>query len=269
MLAGCDRPKLTRSNKVYKFGDSRQFASTGSVILVGVSPLNDDPANLRRRSISIKTDIVQADIPLLLSRASLQLMSVMLDFCTNRLKFGNSSHIPLSVRPGGHLTFDFSPSKPNDLRDNKISKTVFAASSDSEEISADTNSKIADGRLFWKLHFHLGHIDVAGIKRLCDLAGFSIDEIRAREWLQTCKCGRGDRQPQLPIIGKHLGSEPGEKAMMDILYPTLEEVRKSPAMIMVCPMTRYLACRFVSDLRPSTLLSIFSRYGLLCSHIQN
>ena len=181
----------------------------------------------------------------------------MLDFSANRLVFGDLSYIPLLVRPGGHLTFDFIPSNAADLVNQKILKTVFAASSESEGTSADSVSKIVNEQLFWKLHFHLGHSDVAGIKRLCDLSGYSMGEIKAREWLQTCKCGRDDRQPQLPIIGKHLGPEPGETVMIDLIYPHSEDAQKNPAMIMVCPMTRYVACRFVSDLRPATLLAIF------------
>ena len=73
-----------------------------------------------QRPISIKTDIAHANIPLLLSRASLQVMAVMLDFNLNILRFEGNSYIPLSIRPGGHLTFEFGPSKPNDGGSNKI-----------------------------------------------------------------------------------------------------------------------------------------------------
>lgn len=37
VTAECERPKLTASDKIYKFGDSRQFVSIGSVILDGFS----------------------------------------------------------------------------------------------------------------------------------------------------------------------------------------------------------------------------------------
>ena len=99
---------------------------------------------------------------------------------------------------------------------------------------------------------------MAGIKRVCGLTGFSIDEIQARKWIQSCKCGRDDRIPQLPIIGKHLGYEPGETLMLDIIYPCNVDSQKFPALLMAFPVTRYVSCRFKPDLRPVSLLSIFA-----------
>ena len=111
--------------------------------------------------------------------------------------------------------------------------------------------------LFWKLHYHLGHIDLGGIKLLCDLANYKINLDDARGWLQSCKCARNDTYPQLPLVGKHISNEPGETVMIDITFLEGKDTNACPVLITVCPLTRYVMCKFVKNVNDIALVSVF------------
>ena len=87
------------------------------------------------------------------------------------------------------------------------------------------------------------------------MSAMKFDVELGRRWLPTCPFGRNDRIPQNPVAGKHVCSTPGETLLLDVAYPSELDSQKNPALMMVCPLSRYTQCRFLRDMRPAAILS--------------
>ena len=61
-------------------------------------------------SVNIPMDVIQLDIPLLISNASLKAMDATLDFPSDKMWITKSMGIPL-MNTGGHICFDWRPTK--------------------------------------------------------------------------------------------------------------------------------------------------------------
>ena len=64
----------------------------------------------------IEVDIVEADVPLLISRTSSPRMHAVIDFRIPRLTLLSNVIIPLSISKGGHIVFPAVPLKPGLLK---------------------------------------------------------------------------------------------------------------------------------------------------------
>ena len=105
----CAHPELLPSQEIYKFGDSRQFPSTGSVMSVWAAPIFNDSSDKKRCAVRFAADIAWSDIPLLLSISPMQLMNVTIDYRAIRLIFEYASTTPLAAMRWGLLNFEFNP----------------------------------------------------------------------------------------------------------------------------------------------------------------
>lgn len=70
-LKGEDRKKCFNSKKVFKFGGGTCLKSYGEFSI---------PAVLADKSVTIQTDVVESDIPLLLSKDAMKKAGVKMDF---------------------------------------------------------------------------------------------------------------------------------------------------------------------------------------------
>ena len=77
------KPVLEKSEKSFKFGDSRRFVSIGVTQLDGVVQTMDCQGRKTRRKIRIISDVVDTSVPLLLSMKSIANLQVSMDFVRN------------------------------------------------------------------------------------------------------------------------------------------------------------------------------------------
>ena len=91
--------KTTTGTYPYKFGDGAIVMSTGSVIL---------PAILGGQKVGISTDIVEKDIPLLLSREAMKKARMSIDFKNDTAQVFNT-RVHLNVTKSGHYTVPLTP----------------------------------------------------------------------------------------------------------------------------------------------------------------
>ena len=91
--------KTTTGTYPYKFGDGAIVMSTGSAIL---------PAILGGQKVGISTDIVEKDLPLLLSREAMKKARMSIDFKNDTAQVFNT-RVHLNVTKSGHYTVPFTP----------------------------------------------------------------------------------------------------------------------------------------------------------------
>ena len=119
------------------------------------------------------------------------------------------------------------------------------------------DEKEIDEKWCMKIHYHLGHCDIGVIARLCQRSGYKLNRQEAEKWIATCPCARNDRLPQMPNVGRHISSYPGEVVLLDITYLLEMQAQSSPTLLMTCPLTRFICCAFLKNMRPTTILSVF------------
>ena len=91
--------KTTTGTYPYKFGDGAIAMSTGSVIL---------PAILGGQKVGISTDIVEKDIPLLLSREAMKKARMSINFKNDTAQVFNTQ-VHLNITKSGHYTVPLTP----------------------------------------------------------------------------------------------------------------------------------------------------------------
>ena len=92
-----------RPNKRFRFGDSRAFGSLGVLTTQVAIPTSDIPGNINNTRFNICTDIIDGDIPLLISRPAMSRLKCSINFRNNRLEFGNRRFFLLELNRSGHL----------------------------------------------------------------------------------------------------------------------------------------------------------------------
>ena len=94
-LSSEDRSSIVEvsSDASFRFGDGEKVPSTANVKI---------PVKIGNKSVLVVTDVVEKEIPLLLSRESMKKASMELDFCTDSAKmFGED--VRLRLTSSGHF----------------------------------------------------------------------------------------------------------------------------------------------------------------------
>ena len=156
--------QVTQSNKSFKFGPGQQYNSLKQVNL---------PVNINGMQARLLTDVVDCEIPLLLSKQSMKAANSCLDFEHDTVTmFG--IEIPLQHTSGGHYCIPLTPKQVivNSPCTNDSVQVTFTVS-DMSTKSLDEKKKIAV-----KLHKQFGHpIDGNKLKTLLKNANVDDKEL--------------------------------------------------------------------------------------------
>ena len=198
-----DKIHFTESNKPYKFGDGKNVTAIKCAHL---------PAYFGSQQVSIKADIVEAEIPLLLSKASMKKAGMQIDFENDKATaFGES--IPLQTTNTG--LYHFPITKPT-----QIMQTVTNNPSESVTLiatRAKTNSEIAT-----KLHRTFAHPASDKLLKLINNAGPQWAEnqelkkeiISVSENCNTCKLYK--KPPPRPVVSLPMATQFQEVVALDL-----------------------------------------------------
>ena len=149
------------SNKAFKFGDGKTVYSFKLVTI---------PATISGTKCTINTEVVSADIPLLLSKESLQKAGTVLDLKNDKAEMFNQP-VQLELTSSGHYCINILSENVNTIEPEDI--TLIA--------NGDIHSKF-NKQTLEKLHKQFGHASVDRLKRLLQSA-----EIDTSEWLPVIK----------------------------------------------------------------------------------
>ena len=189
-----DKEKVSQfqSDKVFRFGGETVVPSSGGFII---------PACLAGKQVSIRTDMVKSNIPLLFSREALKGMGAHIDYATDTgVIFGNS--VDLNFTSSGHHCISLMP----------VVDDVNAV--DLHNLSSDDLTKT-----LLKLHRQFGHPSKSKLIGLLKDAGIwkaSYNDIVSDIYTRCRICKEFSTTPARPVVCLSLAKSFNEKVAMDL-----------------------------------------------------
>ena len=200
-----ERVKMECSDKPFRFGDGVVFKSKNKATI---------PAFIGDKPVLIATEIVDADIPLLLSIKAMKAAKMNLDFDSDKLRvFGQK--ITLQTVPNGLYALPLTKSKQlmtNFCKDESQCPVVFKTSDVSK-----TNAETA-----LKLHRSFAHPSADRLLRMVNSAGdkwASNDQLKneIRKVTNECNvCKMFKKAPSRPTVGLPMATEFNDVVAMDL-----------------------------------------------------
>ena len=201
-------PKMSKSSKSFRFGNQCTYPSEGVVYLNG----RVDAFTADNRAISIylsfSIDIINLDLPFLLSRQALASLQSRIDFVTNEILLPKKVRIPLTITPGGHISCRWFPHSRSVVLDTSEKNEAFHVNAVSEP------SMDIDAPSLLKIHKQLGHASAATISRVCRRAGETFSEASLLQTICDCGCGRIESAPQVPRVNRYQSTVVGEAVFL-------------------------------------------------------
>lgn len=195
---------IKRSNRPFRFGDGKIINSSTQVTL---------PAIIGSTRCNISAEVIQADIPLLLSKASLKRAGAVLDLNSDKavmfgkpvdLQFTSSGHYCVDILGSGHHT----------------------RNSHSDVLIVDNMTNKEKIKSLEKLHRQFGHASAEKLKLLLKSAGSDVVEVAKilEKIVANCEICRKYRKPApRPVVGFSLANDYNHTVAMDLhqLEPNL------------------------------------------------
>ena len=190
----------------FKFGDGKIVASEKSVVI---------PCNIAGKNVSLKTDVVKSEIPLLLSKESMKAAESKIDFVNDRINiFGKDIHLHFTT--SGHYAIPLNET-------NLYLKTPSVEDSNFDEVlltidNTEEKSKKEKKYIAIKLHKQFGHPKSARLIDLIKTAGISDKDLldMVKDLDKSCEiCMRYKRPSSRPVVGFSLAHDFNETLAMD------------------------------------------------------
>ena len=196
------------SNETFKFGKGDSIHSSGKIVI---------PVEFGRQKVTIESDIVEADIPLLLSKEALKKAGTILDFNNDTaIMFGNQQ--TLIATESGHYAIPLSVAKENSAVSEQISVLVSTSQKVSDEDS------IAPFKIAIKLHRQFCHCSAEKLIKLIKTSNNWNDDETAdiirevEEVTENCDiCKKYKRSPPTPVVSCSMASHFNEVVAMDLI----------------------------------------------------
>ncbi|VDI61048.1 Hypothetical predicted protein [Mytilus galloprovincialis] len=190
------------SSRAFKFGDGKVVNSFMRATI---------PAQIGSTNCKIETEIVKADIPLLLSKASLKKAGTVLDLKNDRAIMFNKP-VELEFTSSGHYCVNIVKTKPEIQNVNvNIEENVLNIT--------DDMSTAEKRKTLVKVHKQFGHATFNRLTKLLNKAGMTnadtIDILRSV--CENCDiCMTNKRPSSKPVVGLPLATEFNETVAVDL-----------------------------------------------------
>lgn len=231
-----DKIETSESSSTFRFGDGKRVTSQKVVSL---------PAIIGHTEVLINTDVVDSDIPLLLSRDSMKKANMNLDFESDTMTaFGEK--IPLINTISGHYAIPIA--KPvylaNELENGSISNITLAVTEDK------SNTEIAI-----KLHRQFAHASKEKLLNLVKNAGHpwcnnqNLKE-EIKKVCNDCKtCTIYKKPPARPVVALPTASRFKDTVALDLKF-----YNGSILIHMIDHATRLSASSVIPNKKPETIV---------------
>ena len=227
-----DRKKIkqTTGERTFKFGGGTRLKSRAEYCL---------PAVIAGKEVTIKTDVVGSDIPLLLSRTAIKRAGVKMDLENDSATiFGKD--IALNLTTSGHYCI------PIDRTENIAVEEVFSVKL--EEMGRQDKVKT-----LLKLHRQFAHPRPRKLKSLLQDADIWRDDYQdlLEEIDRKCElCKRYSKTPARPVVGMPMATQFNEKVAMD-----LKQWKGRWILHIIDMWSRYTISVFINRKRPSEVIN--------------
>ena len=227
-----DRKKIkqTTGERTFKFSGGTRLKSRAEYCL---------PAVIAGKEVTIKTDVVGSDIPLLLSRTAMKRAGVKMDLENDSATiFGKD--IALNLTTSGHYCI------PIDRTENIAVEEVFSVKL--EEMGRQDKVKT-----LLKLHRQFAHPRPRKLKSLLQDADIWRDDYQdlLEEIDRKCElCKRYSKTPARPVVGMPMATQFNEKVAMD-----LKQWKGRWILHIIDMWSRYTISVFINRKRPSEVIN--------------
>ena len=236
-LSESDRKSVTHfpSSSIYRFGDGEKIQAHQAVKI---------PAHIGHKALFISVDIIQKDIPLLLSKSFMKQSNMILDFTNDTLSaFGQL--IPLTTTMSGHYTLPI----------NKPKQLIMNLSHTTSQITLSLRSKLSNRDIARKLHRQFAHPSKEKLMELISRAGNpwnSNDELKSEieSITSNCEtCQKYKKSPPRPVVGLPMATQFLETVAMDLKF-----YRGTIILHLIDVCTRLSAAIVVANKQPDTII---------------
>lgn len=223
-------------NRVVKCSEEKIFKFGGGETLPSIGAYNI-PVYVDGGRLLVHTDVVQSDIPLLLSKTTMKKLGVVMDLendCASIL----GKDISLDISSSGHYCIPIR--KPKSVED------VFAVR------ALDTMDNENKVRAIWKLHRQFAHPSFDRFKNLLKDAGaycHEYDPILRKIHLECDVCKMFSKTPPRPAVCMPLANHFNQKVAMD-----LKKWDGKWILHMVDVWSRFTISRFIGRKRPADVV---------------
>ena len=215
------------SNETFKFGKGEPIQSSGKIVI---------PVQFGKQKVTIESDIVEADIPLLLSKEALKKAGTILDFNNDTaLMFGEKQ--TLIATESGHYAIPLSITKEQDAVQQQISLIINTSE------SIQKNDLIVPFKIALKLHRQFCHCSAEKLTKLIKASNlWKEDETsdivkEVKNVTENCDiCKKYKRSPPTPIVSCSLSSHFNETVAMDLI-----EIKGKYVLHLIDMFSRYSA----------------------------
>ena len=231
-LSQADQSKIVYSDtsSIFKFGSGDKVKATTSVKL---------PIVLGSKKLSLQVDVVQEDLPLLLSRISMKRAKTVLDTETDTVTMMGEK-INLINTSTGHYAIP--------ICTNRI---ILQTGAKVNLISATFN--LTHKEIATKLHRQFAHTPPERLIRLLEHSDYNNNELKQQveEVSSNCDiCKYYKRAPPAPVTGKPMVNHFNQRVVIDLKY-----IRGKPVLYLIDVLTRYSMSSVVSSKKPKALIN--------------
>lgn len=213
----------TVSHRPFKFGDGKVIYFSKSLKI---------PTKLGETKCYIETEVVPANVPLLLSKTSMKRAGTVLDMENDRAVMFNKP-IKLDFTSSGHYCVNITDNNKDNIQKNDqvLATTENAIPKEKQEkheqgqcedeilIISENMSSTSKQRTLLKLHKEFGHASSDKLQRLLKSSGNNDAECIAilQKIISECEiCQRYSKPTPKPAVGLPLASEYNETVAVDL-----------------------------------------------------
>ena len=233
-----------KSNNVFRFGPSKSYLSTHQVSI---------PANIGDMNINILTDVVECELPLLLSKQFLKDAESNLDFVNDEVTlFGKK--IPLQHTSSGHYCVPITPKQQlhGEVQDQSGAK-VYLSVENLHDKTMKEKREIAV-----KLHKQFGHpLNSDKLKNLLQDAQIVDDELfkLVRDVTNECDvCDRYRKVRTRPVVTIPLANDFNECIALDLKFVNIRD-KNYIILHMIDVFTRYSQAAIIQSKKKETIVN--------------
>ena len=234
------------SNTLFRFGDSKLYESKGKTKI---------PANVAGKEFKINVDVIEAEIPLLLSKDAMKKAGVIINMKNDEVKmFGRKVDVFLSKL--GHYCVALNKKTYMSRTRNEIPNRVLITNIEKLETLSDNEKK----NVVMKWHKQFSHCDGDRLSKLLISAGINDKEMLelVQKIQDKCRiCQRYGRKPPKPIVTLPRATEFNGSVAMDLKFFDTKIV-----LHMIDHFTRYSSACVISNKHRDTIIAYVLRFWI-------
>ena len=231
--------KTFSSNTKFKFGDGKTHSAIKKVNV---------PAEIGKKKVMIEYHVVNAELPLLLSKNGMKEAKCKMDYANEKVEmFGRQ------VQPGftksGHYTIALNPKVQAGTHENAKVNVLFSVKDFPEKSFEDKK------KMMRKIHKTFGHPSETRLKKLIKDGGIEDSEIMKsiEQVTNECEiCIKYKRTPSHPIVSTSLARHFNEVVTLDLFFHN-----KIPIMHICDVATRFSRASVLPSKNKNSVINAF------------